>query len=83
MSYKDDPIVKKALQNLEKPRTWPDTGDLYYFITGTTFRVSSDAWLGTSFDRNLLKANNCFQDRDRAEKAATRMKDFIKKVNPL
>ena len=70
--------LKEAAQKQDEPKAWnPKAGEDYWYISESMSATNAD-FCEDDFDNRVIKSNNCFPTKERAEKAAKKIRMLLK-----
>ena len=70
--------LKEATQKQDEPKAWkPDVEEKYWYIS-EWLSATSTKFCNGNFDNRLIKANNCFRTKERAEEVAKKIRMLLK-----
>jgi len=70
--------LKEAAQKQDEPKAWkPKNGEKYWYITPYT-AVIDIVFLNDDADDCVIKSNNCFRTKERAEEVANKIRMLLK-----
>ena len=70
--------LKEAAQKQDEPKAWkPKAGEDYWYISESMSATNAD-FCEDDFDNRLIKSNNCFRTKERAEEVAKKIRMLLK-----
>lgn len=70
--------LKEAAQKQDEPKAWkPKAGEDYWYISESMSATNAD-FCEDDFDNRVIKSNNCFPTKERAEKVAKKIRMLLK-----
>ena len=70
--------LKEAAQKQDEPKAWkPDVEEKYWYIS-EWLSATSTKFCNGNFDNRLIKSNNCFRTKERAEEVAKKIWMLLK-----
>ena len=70
--------LKKAAQKQDEPKAWkPKAEEDYWYISESMSATNAD-FCEDDFDNRVIKSNNCFPTKERAEKVAKKIRMLLK-----
>ena len=65
--------LKEAAQKQDEPKAWkPKAGEDYWYISESMSATNAD-FCEDDFDNRVIKSNNCFPTKERAEEVAKKI----------
>lgn len=70
--------LKEAAQKQNEPKAWvPEEGEEYWYIQELLYAANAE-FCDDCFDNNIIKCNNCFPTKERAEEVAKKIRMLLK-----
>ena len=70
--------LKEAAQKQDEPKAWkPKAGEDYWYISESMSATNAD-FCEDDFDNRVIKSNNCFPTKERAEEVAKKIRMLLK-----
>lgn len=70
--------LKEAAQKQDEPKAWkPKAGEDYWYISESMSATNAD-FCEDDFDNRVIKSNNCFPTKERAEEVAKKIRMILK-----
>ena len=70
--------LKEAAQKQDEPKAWkPKAGEDYWYISESMSATNAD-FCEDDFDNRVIKSNNCFRTKERAEEVAKKIRMLLK-----
>lgn len=70
--------LKESAQKQYEPKAWkPKAGEDYWYISESMSATNAD-FCEDDFDNRVIKSNNCFPTKERAEKVAKKIRMLLK-----
>ena len=70
--------LKEAAQKQDEPKEWkPKAGEDYWYISESMSATNAD-FCDDDFDNRVIKSNNCFRTKERAEEVAKKIRMLLK-----
>ena len=70
--------LKEVAQKQDEPKAWkPKAGEDYWYISESMSATNAD-FCEDDFDNRVIKSNNCFRSKERAEEVAKKIRMLLK-----
>ena len=70
--------LKEAAQKQDEPKAWkPKAGEDYWYISESMSATNAD-FCEDYFDNRVIKSNNCFRTKERADEVAKKIRKILK-----